>query len=210
MSNERKLIRDDDYPSNSNKEKTKPDKKVEKIVSGVVVKQKKGLGKRFSENFLGDDSKNVGTYVLYDVFIPAAKETIVEMVKSAIEMLMFGERRNRSRSSSGGSYTSYGSYFKTPDRRPDGRREISRQGRARHDFDEIMISDRGEAEKVLFHLYDLCEDYGMASVADFYDLVGIDSNFTDQKYGWTDLRGVTVERVRGGYIIDLPRAKPLD
>lgn len=217
------LIRDEgEFPSNSHSSKKEPtsdkkreEKKVEKIVTGTVVKQKKSLGKRFSENFLGEDSKSVGEYIVTEVLVPNTKDLIVEIVKSAIEMFMWGERRSKGSSRHGGGkqYTSYGSYFsdKSSDRdRGYGRREMSRSARARHDFDEILITDRGEAEEVLSHMYDLCEDYGMVSVADFYDMVGVDADFTDQKYGWTDMRGVKPVRVRGGFVLDLPRAKPLD
>ena len=87
---------------------------------------------------------------------------------------------------------------------------MSRTSRARHDFDEIILETRGEAEEVLSHLVDLTIDYQQATVADLYDLVGITSNFTDNKYGWTDLRSASVTRVRDGYLINLPRTQILD
>lgn len=212
-----------DFPSNSKSTRKhrvsapnpKPEERhIEKVVSGKVIKQKKGLGRKFAEAFVGDDSKNVGEYVIYDVLIPAAKDTIVDMVKGAIEMLMFGEKRSRNiRRDSGRSHTSYGSYFKTNDREReprDDRRDISKTGRARHDFDEVILESRGEAEEVLSNLVDFIIDYGQATVADFYDLVGITTNFADNKWGWTDLRNASVSRVRGGYLINLPRTQPLD
>ena len=82
------------------------------------------------------------------------------------------------------------------------RREPSLRNRSRHNFDDIILDSRGEAEEVLSHLVDLVDDYGMASVADLYDLVGITSNFTDNKYGWTNLSSASVSRVRDGYLID--------
>jgi hypothetical protein len=87
---------------------------------------------------------------------------------------------------------------------------MSRTGRAKHDFDEVVLESRGEAEEVLSNLVDSIIDYGQATVADFYDLVGIATNFVDGKWGWTDLRNASVSRVRGGYLINLPRTQPLD
>ena len=52
--------------------------------------------------------------------------------------------------------------------------------------------------------------YGTVSVADLYDLVGITGAYTDNKYGWTDIRSASVVRVRDGYMIKLPRALPLN
>ena len=54
------------------------------------------------------------------------------------------------------------------------------------------------------------EAYQVVSVADFYDLVGVSGNYTDNKYGWTDIRNASVIRVRDGYMIKLPKALPLN
>ena len=53
------------------------------------------------------------------------------------------------------------------------------------------------------------ETYQMVSVADLYDLVGVTGDYTDNKYGWTNLRNAKVVRVRDGYMIDLPKALPI-
>lgn len=87
---------------------------------------------------------------------------------------------------------------------------MSRRGRSTHDFDEIILATRVEAEEVVDRLFDLVGRYESASVSDLYSLVGISGNFTDEKWGWTDLRGAGVERVRNGYLLDLPRPEPLD
>ena len=51
-----------------------------------------------------------------------------------------------------------------------------------------------------------CEPYGIASVADLYDLAGITCrSYTANKYGWTDIRSAKVVRIRDGYILQLPR-----
>jgi len=52
--------------------------------------------------------------------------------------------------------------------------------------------------------------YENVSVADLYELTGVQSAHTDQKWGWVDLRGSNVERTRqGGYVIALPEPVPL-
>ena len=224
MDNENKEQLKNTFPSNSKSAKREPqqqpkveDRKLEKVVTGVVKKQKRGLGKRIAETFLEDNTKSVGSYIFHDVLIPAAKSMICDIVGwgGFAEMFLFGgERRGRSggKRDNGRSYTSYGSYYRTTDRdnRDRDRRDISRTSRARHDFDEIILETRGEAEEVLSHLVDLTIDYQQATVADLYDLVGITSNFTDNKYGWTDLRSASVTRVRDGYLINLPRTQILD
>lgn len=203
------------YPANNGKNNKKiiKEKKVEKIISGSVKKQKRSFGKRLAGAFLEDDTKSVGSYVFNDVLIPAAKAMISDMVGGGIEMLLFGtaggRRINRNTNQQNRPYVSYGSFSSGGTRDQRDRREISRVSRARHDFDDIILETRSEAEDVLSNLVDLVVDYGSASVADLYELVGVSPEFTDNKYGWTDLRSASYTRVRGGYLLNLPRTEVL-
>lgn len=210
--NSRTTIRD------SSKNDTVINKKTEKVVNGLVKRQKRSFGRKIADSFLEDDTKSVGSYVLHDILIPAAKAMISDMVSGGIEMLLFGDRSRSSRKSSygyGRGYTGYGAFSRSYERDKiqdprDRPREMSRTGRARHDFDEIILETRGEAEEVLALLADLTIDYNQATVADLYDLVGITSDYTDRKYGWYDLKGAEPRRVREGYLLDLPRPVALD
>lgn len=197
-----------DFPGNSKKEKSKEERKTQpKVTDGKVIRKKKSLGKRITETLTDDDTKSVSSYILYDVLIPAAKNTISDAVTGGIEMLLFGERRyNNVRREKGRSYVSYDGYYSKKDSR-DSRSYSS--GR-RMEIDEIVLESRGEAEEVLSRLVDLIDEYGMASVAELYDLVGVTSNFTDNKWGWTNISSARVDRVREGYLLRLPRVKELD
>ena len=57
---------------------------------------------------------------------------------------------------------------------------------------------------------ELIETYGIVSVADLYDLVGKSCNYTDNKYGWTNIRNAEPVRVRDGYLLKMPKAGPID
>ena len=72
-----------------------------------------------------------------------------------------------------------------------------------------MLESRGEADAVLSRMDEIMEEYDIVRVADLYDLVGITGDYTDNKYGWTNIRDAKVVRVRDGYKIQLPRAMPL-
>jgi hypothetical protein len=198
------------FPSNAHRdreEKEEP-KRIEKVVSGVVVKRKKSLCRRFLETFIADDIHDVGSYIIHDVLIPAAKDTLYDLIKGSLEMSLFGDKKgSRTRRDQGRSYVSYNNYSSN---KRDERRDLSYKDRARHNFDDIILESRGEAEEVLSHLVDLTLDYGQASVSDLYDLVGITGNFTDDKWGWTNLSSASVSRVREGYMINLPKAILLD
>lgn len=56
---------------------------------------------------------------------------------------------------------------------------------------------------------ELIDTYGNVSVADLYDLVGKSCEYTDQKYGWTNIRNAEPIRVRDGYMLKLPKATPI-
>lgn len=187
------------------------EKKVEKVVVGNVKRRKKPLSKRFAETFVGDDAHSVASYVMTDVLVPAAKDMIADAVSQGIEKMLFGETRGRSRGASvaGAAYTSY-NRISTQAKASNQRREISQKARASHDFDEIILDTRGEAQEVLDLLFSLISDYDVATVADLYEMVGQTGTFTDEKWGWTDMRGSSITRIKGGYLLNLPRPQFID
>ena len=211
------------YPSNSHNKPQKPKagesaepKKVEKIVKSEVIQRKKPLSKRFVETFVQGDARGVWGYILFDVLQPAAKDMVADAFSQGIERMLFGEARSSSRRTGsrpdgrGSSFTSYSSMYNSPVGRREEPRGMTRRSRATHDFGEIIIGTRVEAEEVIDSLFTMIAHYEQATVADLYDLVGTSTDFTDQKWGWTDLRGAGVTRVREGYLLNLPRPEPLD
>ena len=76
-------------------------------------------------------------------------------------------------------------------------------------IDKIVLQTRTEAESVIFGLKDMLSKYNIATVADLYDLIGLNSTFQDNKIGWTTLDGTTIKRTRSGYTLNLPTPKPI-
>jgi len=218
----------DSFPSNSHvaksgkSQKEEPvkqeDKKIEKVVTGIVSRRKKPLGRRFLETFIGGDSKTVFQYVLAEVIIPAAKDLAADTVSQGIERLIYGEirstgRRTGRRPGGANGYVNYNRFSSGPPWKQDPRtehREVSTRARASHVFDEIILATRVEAEEVVDRLFELSEKYGQATVGDLYELVGVTGTYMDDRWGWSDLRGTGVTRVRNGYLLDLPKPEPLD
>lgn len=208
----------EDFPSNSHKvtrPEPEPEKKIEKVIEGEVVRRKKPLGKRFKDMFVSGDAHSVGQYVMFEVLLPAMKDTIADITSQGVERMLFGEARSTSRRTGArpgqNAYVQYNRFSSSS--RADSRRDRegpSRRARANHDFDEIILATRVEAEEVIDRLFDLVAKYDSASVADLYELVGVSGSYTDDKWGWVDIRGAGVTRVRNGYLLDLPRPEPLD
>ena len=166
---------------------------------------------------MGDDAQTVGNYILVDVLLPAAKDAVADAVSQGIEKMLFGEpssRRGRggSNRSLGGasSHVSYNRYSGNSQIAKTGPKQISQRARANHDFDEIVLATRVEAEEVIDNLYALIDNYDVATVADLYGMVGQTGSYTDEKWGWNDLRGTSISRVKGGYLLDIPRPNYLD
>jgi hypothetical protein len=187
--------------------------KLTSIVTTPVTRKKKSMLASFSENFLGSDTKTVGQMIVWDILIPAAKDTLFEIIKGGFEALLYGEpksgRMTRDKGRTVINYNSISSDRRSDrDRRPE-RREPIRVAQAQQ-FDDIVIARRGEAELVLEGLRDILEQYEVVSVQDFYELLGMTPSHVDNKWGWYNLSRADVERVRDGYVINLPKAEVLD
>ena len=197
----------DEYKSNSNRareQEAPPERKIEKVVTGDVKQRKKNGLSRAADTFLPGDVNSVKSYILMDVLVPSIKRAISDIVCNGINMLL-GEP-NRGRNGSAGAKVSYRSYYQDRDERRDYARP---RAQAQYSYDDIIFDNRGDAEAVLERMEELLERFDVVSVADLFDMAGISCNYTDNKYGWTDLRSAHVERVRDGYVISLPRATSL-
>jgi hypothetical protein len=197
----------ENYPSNSHKTREEvAEKKVEKVVSGKTSTKKKSGIRKLSDTFLSEDVGNVKSYIFSEVLLPAAKKLVSDIVTNGIDMLLYGEIKNKKGNSSKVSYSRY--YDDRRDRSRDYRSPVVRNN---FDYDEIIFETRGDAEAVLDAMYDILNQYKVVSVAELYDLASITThNYTCNNYGWIDLRGSSVVRVRDGYILKLPRALAID
>lgn len=194
----------ENYPSNSHKTREQnTDKKVEKVVSGKTSTKKKSGIRKLSDTFLSEDVSNVKSYIFSEVLLPAAKKLVSDIITNGTNMLLYGEIKNKKGNSSKVSYSRY-----YDDRSRDYRSPVVRNN---FDYDEIIFETRGDAEAVLDAMYDILNQYKVVSVAELYDLASITThNYTCNNYGWVDLRGSSVVRVRDGYILKLPRALAID
>ena len=207
-----------DYKPNSKKYKAEQaqqqaseKKKVEKVISGTAKVKKKSELRKFADNFISEDVDSVKTFVVRDVVIPSVIDLIEDIVVGGIRTLLRGDsgrRDSRDRRSYGGT-PSYINYSRYSDRRDDrsGRDNQTRRG---YGYDDIVVNSRADAEAVIEQMDGIVDTYGMVSVADLYDLVGMSSNYTDNNYGWTNIRNAEPVRLRdGGWMIKMPKAIPI-
>lgn len=183
---------------------------IQSVVHGKVIQKKPNVFKRAARGMVADDVTNVGDFVLTDVVMPAVRNLCYDIVSQGMHRVLFGTARGPRRGGSTGAYSGPGANLKTAYHRVTNepvRNEtsISRSDMARHNFDEIYLDDNAEALDVLENLIARVDRYGSASVADFYEYLGVTGGFTDQAYGWKNLSSAQVRQTRKGYTFDLPR-----
>ena len=210
MADMNSLMNSDLYKPNSHKSKKEakelPPKNVQKVVNGGVKSKEQPLAKKMAHSFVPDDRANIKSYITLDVLIPTIKEAISQIIKNGSDMLIFGDVKP-TRSSGRGGFN-YNGITKSSTVQ---HRTVNR--RATHDFRDVTFETRSDAMEVLSQMNELIENYGNATVEDFYTFIGEGkmAKYTDRKWGWTDLEGRNIERVLGGgYMIDLPPAEALE
>jgi hypothetical protein len=198
------------YPSNSRKsrEEDPPEKRhVEKVVTGEVSRRKRSPFAKLTSTFIAEDSGSVVEYLLTEVLMPAAKSLVLDIFTQGLERKLYGESRPRSQAQRG--YINYAARSQQNRQTTGNVTQLSRNQRAQHDFSDVILANRADAEDVLDAMRQLIVEYGVATVNDFYEAIGLTGDFTDDKWGWSDLRGASIRMVRGGYMFILPRTQPI-
>jgi hypothetical protein len=202
--------REQDYfPGNSKQAKQN---RASRVTTGNVRRKTAPTRHRLKDSLFAEDARGVFDYILHDVLLPAAKSTLSDVVTSGIERLVYGEgnpspRRDRSYHNYGG-YSSSGRRSRYNDPYSNSPRQPREYAVPRRGVptvgEDIIFERRNDAEMVWTGLLDLIDRYGEATVADFYELVGMTSTHVDYKRGWDSLARATIDRVRNGYILVLP------
>lgn len=194
-----------EYTPNSHKSKEDPEKRINKIVTEPVKVKKKNEIRKFADVFIPEDVTSVRSYILTGIIVPLIKNAISQTV----DALLYPDGGGHSKKGVSGSKVSYQRYYERGD---DRRRESNSSSprRMNYDYNDIVIPNRGEAERVLRDMQALIREYDLVRVADYYEAVGITGEFTDNNFGWTNLDNARVISTRDGFMIKLPKAMPLD
>lgn len=198
-----------DYTGNSKKDKMsteKPEKKIDKIVTGEVVQKPKSPGRKFKDIFFGGDAKQVGRFVAADVLLPAMRNLLVEMITKGTERMIYGERmspRRDPRINYGAQY-SINPVRSNPFDPRSAQSSVPRGRINRHEINDIVVGTREEAELVVERLNDVLDTYDVVSLADLYDMLGLATSHIDNKWGWTVIRSIPIRQIRQGYLLELP------
>ena len=206
----------EDYGPNSNKykaeqekeQKAATEKRVQKVVTGLVITKKNEL-RKVANIFAPGDMNKVGSYIVWDVVVPAIKDALEDVVTNGIRMILRGDTSPRDRFTNRDRF-GYVDYSKRSNSSSRSYQTSNNRPRTVASYDDIILQNRGDAEYVLDQMRDVLDQYKIVRVADLYELIGQTAPFTANRYGWTNLSSATVERVREGYLLKLPRAMPID
>lgn len=185
---------------------------------------KRNLLDRLVTGLIGPNGiPGVARHVKDDVIIPSLRDLAGDAIRSAGDTIAgryFGEGRSRQTGYRGG-YASGPSYNKTNYNQPAKKygngvyQPPAKNYGASYTSDTIelergmtvdnfIIDTRADAQNVLDGLRDHILTFGMVTVADYYDLIGVEPKYTDNNFGWDDLQSVRVQPTRGGFILLLP------
>lgn len=186
-------------------EETKPAvRKLNKIEG--TARENKSFKRKLRDTFIAEDVTNVKDYIIWDVLMPSIRDAIADSACNFIDMFFGGGGKKRRTKKKDGERWSYSTslddgYRSTRKDRDEGRR------RDRRDPSDFIIDRRTDADDILEDMRNYIDEYGFVRVADFYDAIGVSSDYTDKSYGWKSLHNAEVRRASGGgYYIDFPRA----
>lgn len=210
-----------DAPDNTSKttETAKSEPHKEKVVKGKVTVEKKNGLQKLAKSFLPNDLSKVGHTIVYDMLIPAGRDFLVNSLMNAINMVFYSN-------GVGPANRPYNTFFNSSNVARPGTNSLAsfyswntpsyaanqvpadynQQVNPSRDYRSLHFTSRRDAEGVLTAMFETLATYGKVTVADYYDFAGISTEWTDNKYGWYDLRGSDIKAINGGFIIILPKA----
>ena len=193
-----------DLPGNSHSAKTQPEKKkVTPVANGT--KKKKTEIEKIAGSFLADDIHSIINYTVNDVAIPYIKNMLADTAKKTIDALFYGigGKAPSNGYSSPASKVNYVSFSNSPTA------NATKNNTYGYNYSDLTFTQSGAAEEVIRQLNGIIKQYGIASVADLYDLANVPSSYTDNKYGWTNVDEARIIRTNDGWVLKMPRIIPV-
>ncbi len=177
----------DNLPSNN---LTTPNKKEAPILTGGVKTRRGGLAR---------EVRDIGNGLFGALVMPALKSMALDFINEAASQLFFrGDdipRHGRHQPYNKQYRQSHGKHKQGVKRRVERVEQV---------FDPIFFEHREDAQHILGRMMEYVAEFGVATVLDVHSLAGLESNFTQQGWGWDDLSGTRVHFSREGYVIDFP------
>lgn len=194
------------YPSNSIKTREKAAEKKQKPEITAVVSEGEAkvvapsFGRKIFNAFFPEaTNKRIGSFMLFDLLIPA--------VRTFVGNIMISGGKNISNNTGAGTF---GSGKKSYDAYYNGRVSfMNNQKRNKiYDCEHVWYSSLQKAQDVIDQMNTVLREYPVVSVADMKELSGLSNEITpgDHHVGWSDIRDVKWYSDHGGYTVVFPPA----
>lgn len=185
---------------------TKDDKTIKPVTQGHI--RKKGVTDQIKEVLDLADISTVRDYVIKDWLIPQAKAMILDSIGvyfNTGRKSTFNSGRNTRLTNI--PYETY-SYNKKPAAARTKQVDVAEKG---FPYNDIIVDTRPEGEEVIARMVECIENDGYVTVQTAFELVGQRmSNYQANSYGWFDLRSTRIKKVYEGYLLQFPKAVPLN
>lgn len=188
---------------------------------GKVMVEKPKPFSRFLKRFVKRDMRKIETYIKDDIIKPRLAEGIYDIFTNALAMFLFDDDYESStsgslRSSYGRNKSAYRDYAKTS--KTGGRRVKSEPPEEEEDrinkyeVKTIYFESKRDALDTLDYMRRYIDKYDSISVAAYYSYVKAPSEWSYNRYGWTDLRDARAVVIRGGryWTLSLPALEYLE
>ena len=200
------------YSSNSKKSKLK---ETERIVTPIVdsdsVKVKKrGVLNRLTKGIFAGDAGSIMEYLLDSVIIPKIQDIFMDTVTRGTEYMVYGDTKASRIHNERRSSIYYGGVANQRTGQSNRVNNSEPRRNSYDDYSDLIFRDRQKAEEILSRMYEDLQDYECCTVLSLKSMMGFNTTHTDEKYGWTDLSGSRIKKVRGGWLLELPTAIFLD
>lgn len=204
-----------EYPSNTLKDRNKTPAKPKPELKCVVSSKTKTVApSMWTKVFAGikpSGAQTVKGFVFDEVVIPLIQRAVVEGVTGAVNYLVRGDAyADRKGQIKNGSYISYNKI--SSGSLQEKYNTYSAPRAPGSDIDNVWFESRVDAQRVMDEINAVISQYDILTVNGFYDLVGQTAsiNQNGEKFGWSDLRNAYITASRGGWVIHLPKAMPID
>lgn len=177
-----------------------------------VSKKKRSVWDWIMDLFFSDNIDNAVDYVVNEVIIPNAKETLYSSISNAADILI-RKRGSRGTIRSENRNPYYDSSMRVAVQADTTRAVPRHQGRVagrriQSKLTDYYFSSEADAQFVLDQMDAYAEKYGFVSIDDYCQLIGVSGSHVDRNWGWTTMGNAKVRREGDGWVIDFEEATP--
>ena len=189
----------------------------------ATAEHKEQLGKKLKRIFLSEDVDHLGEYIFWDVLVPSVQNLFSDMLHTVADVSFSGGRGRRSIASRDSLQRTAALYIRSS---ANGGSIYNRQSiqtvqtiRSIDDFMAFIYDVKDDALYVLNAMEQEISDYGVCTVQNVYGYLksrGIvvekepGNYYTNNDWGWTDIKNTKIIRVKNGWMLDLPKPKQID